>query len=313
MELRNTGGRAGLTAAVVLNFGTAPESLRAIRSLRASLRRVDPIILVDNAASTESRQALRVAGAEVTYRPAETNLGFPGGVNVGIREALARGAVRVLLLNSDATVEPDTLEHLEAALDADESLGIVGPVILDRSSPSRVSSRGIRYNAANGRMGEIGYGDPAARIPESGVEIADAVSGCAMLIDRRVFDAVGLFDEAYFFSFEDIDFCLRGRRSGFRTGVVLAARALHDGSRTIGQQSPRRLYYAARNHLRLAERVSEAGSPVRAWSRRLAIVGFNAAHAMRASPRALPARLRATASGIRDYGRGRFGAAGSGL
>ena len=56
----------------------------------------------------------------------------------------------------------------------------------------------------------------------------------SMLVSREVFDAIGLFDEDYFFSFEDLDFCLRARRAGFATVLAGLAATHHEGGRSIG-------------------------------------------------------------------------------
>jgi len=73
--------------------------------------------------------------------------------------------------------------------------------------------------------------------------LVDGVSGCAMLIRGSVFESIGLFDEDYFYSFEDLDFCLKARRAGFATVVAGAATAYHEGGHSIGANSPRRLYF----------------------------------------------------------------------
>jgi hypothetical protein len=84
------------------------------------------------------------------------------------------------------------------------------------------------------------------------------------------------------------------------------AQARHEGSRSIGADSPRRLYFAARNHLRLAARAAPSGR-AESIARGLAIVGFNAAHAIRARGGSLAARLGAVARGTRDHLAGRYG------
>ena len=121
----------------------------------------------------------------------------------------------------------------------------------------------------------------------AGSRVVDGVAGCAMLIAREVFERIGLFDEEYFFSFEDLDFCLRARRAGFASVCVLDAVAYHHGSRSIGPRSPQRLYFAARNHLLLAKRAAPQVAVVAA-ARASWIVALNLAFALRgeASPRA---------------------------
>ncbi len=268
----------------------------------------DEIIVVENDACGESAMWATEFVQTITLCPGR-NLGFPGGVNAGIREALSRGASRVLLVNSDVTLEPGCIASMLDALERHPQAGVAGPLVLERHAPDRVQSMGISYDCRSGRMRLRGSGRAADAVPRGSVETVDAVAGCVMLIDCRVFDAIGLFDEAYFFGFEDLDFCLRARRAGYTTVAVPAARALHEGSRTIGAASSLRLYYAARNHLRLGRRHASSGGRIAARSREAAIVGLNAAHALRAPVGRIPERLAAVGRGVADYALGRFGQA----
>jgi GT2 family glycosyltransferase len=134
--------------------------------------------------------------------------------------------------------------------------------------------------------------------------VVEAISGCMMLIAREVFERTGEFDPDFFFSFEDVDFCLRARANGFGTIVVPAATVLHEGGRSMGSGTARRLYFGARNQLRLARRHGGADG---ATARSLYVVALNVAHAFRATGATLPARLAAVARGTRDYSAGRFG------
>src|SRR6185295_12171966 len=106
--------------------------------------------------------------------------------------------------------------------------GIVGPVVLARSEPDRIASIGISYAPSTGRMRHRDAGKPMGdrQLPARGP--VDGVSGCLMLITRDVFEAIGLFDEDYFFSFEDLDFCLRARRAGFTTVLATSAVTYHE-------------------------------------------------------------------------------------
>jgi GT2 family glycosyltransferase len=123
-----------------------------------------------------------------------------------------------------------------------------------------------------------------------------------MLVSRAVLEAVGTFDEEYFFGFEEVEFCLRARARGFLT-VVTSDLAYHEGGHSLRSQTLP-LYYASRNHLRMAARLHG-----RSLSRTLRIIALNAAFATRASPRHIPSRLSAVTRGTLDHFRGRYGAA----
>jgi GT2 family glycosyltransferase/glycosyltransferase involved in cell wall biosynthesis len=294
-------------AAVVLNYRAADDTFLAVASLRASRRAIDDIIVVDNDSRETARAALADVAGHIRYLRCPRNLGYSGGMNVGIREALRRGAHRVLLVNSDVVVPPDCVERLEQSIAATPGAGIAGPLVVARSDPDFVASNGMSYRPSIGRMRHDGFGGRAdtMRLPATG--IVDGVSGCLMLVTREVFDAIGLLDEDYFFSFEDLDFCLRARRAGFSTVLAGTATVHHEGGRSIGARSPRRLYFAARGHLLLARRAGPEAGPLGLLWRTGAIVALNLAHAVRSSGAPLPVRLAAVARGVRDYFAGRFG------
>lgn len=294
-------------AAVVLNFATPDDTLLAVKSLTASRRPFDDIIVVDNDSSDRLRDSLRDVRRPIGYIRRGGNAGFSGGMNVGIKEALARGADRVLLVNSDAIVPPDCVELLERCLESMPSAAIAGPMVLRRSQPDRVESSGISYHRASGRIRNREFGRRVALEDRTPDRVVDAVSGCVMLVKRDVFDAIGFLHEDYFFGFEDLDFCLKARAAGFATALAGSAVVYHEGGRSIGAASPRRLYFAARNHLLLARRTSQPGGALRDTGRTMSIVALNLAHAVISSGGSSPARLGAVLRGTRDYLVGRFG------
>jgi GT2 family glycosyltransferase len=128
-----------------------------------------------------------------------------------------------------------------------------------------------------------------------------------MLIRREVFEAVGLLGEDYFFSFEDLDFCLRARGAGYATVIEPATAAYHQGSHSIGAGSSDRLYYATRNHLLMAQRLSGFDSRISSVLRAAHIVVLNLAHAALSPGASLAARLRGVTDGVRDFRSGRYG------
>lgn len=307
VQQRRVGGRlsppAPKLAAVVLNYRTADQTWLAVRSLQTSFLPPHRIIVVDNASNDGSVARLRESLERVDIVEAQENLGFSAGCNLGIRDALAWGADRVLLVNSDAILAPDAIEVLLAGMAADDSIGVAAPLLLSREEPGRVASAGISYSRRTGRMRQRGAGQDASALQGETAEIA-ALSGCVMMVRKETFEQAGFFDEAFFFSFEDIDFCLRAAGAGFRSVCVEAALAYHEGGRTIGRRSARRVYFATRNHLRLHSRVAPPG-----WraSGAAAIVALNTAYVVRAADAPLVRGLAAVVRGTWDHVRGRYG------
>jgi GT2 family glycosyltransferase len=272
--------------------------------LRNSLTPTE-VLIVDNRSGDGSVSMLRDAFPDVRVIESDDNLGFSGGCNLGIRAALDAGARFVLLMNSDAILAPDALERLLMAMAEQPSLGIVAPVLLSREEPDHVASAGIFFSERTGRMRHRAAGRRFVAVGAAPAQVVDAVSGCVMLVRREVFEKVGLLDEAYFFSFEDIDFCLRARDAGFETACVHDARAYHEGGRTIGRRSSRRVYFGTRNHLRLASRVGRRSSrPLRLGL----VAGFNAAYVLVSPESPLFDGLAAFLRGMWDHANGRYGA-----
>ena len=281
-------------AAVVLNYRTAAETASAVAWLAMADPPLASIIVVDNGDGVELRAALG-DGAPITVIATGGNLGFASGCNAGIRAALDAGADAVFLVNSDVAVPPSTVRHLLDALGG----GIAGPIVRDRAHPAVIQSAGIDLDAMSGRMtNRTTLPGPATRAP-------NAVSGCAMLVDRRVYEAVGLLQEGYFFGFEDIAFCQTAAGAGFGVRVCPLASVFHAGGATMGA-SPDRLYYGARNHLRLAGALP-AKSRAHRSARAAAIVAYSLAHAATATGGSLASRLWAVGHGVVDFGRGRDG------
>jgi GT2 family glycosyltransferase len=288
---------------VVLNYRTADQTWLAVRSLQSSFSPPRHIFVVDNGSCDGSAETLRASLDGVDIVETGRNLGFSGGCNAGITAALAAGADQVLLVNSDVVLAPDAIDYLLDALAADSKLGIAAPLLLSREEPGWIASAGISYSRRTGRMRQRASGRPVAALAIMPRAI-DSVSGCVMLIRRSVFELTGLLDEEYFFSFEDIDFCLRAAEKGFRSACVEAAIAYHEGANTIGRQSPRRVYFATRNHLRLQSRL---GAPGRRAIGTATVIGLNAAHVIISPEVRLPAGLAAVARGAWHHFRRKYG------
>ncbi len=293
-------------AAVVLNYRTPEDTRRAVDCLLRSARYIDDIIVINNDHGSRFERSLGWPNRVRLFEAGE-NLGYSGGMNIGIRAALSAGAERVLVMNSDVTVPSDCIGEMEQCLLEKQSAGIVGPVVLTSADDAIIESLGVSYCRYSGRVQLRGFHTSTSALRSKNAAV-DAVSGCCMLISRDVFAAIGYFDEDYFFSFEDLDFCLRAGRAGFLVVLAASARVRHVGALSIGAKSPRRLYFAARNHLLTARRAGAAASRWSSAARTTFIVVLNVAHACRSNSGSLTTRLSAVARGTADYFAGRFGA-----
>jgi GT2 family glycosyltransferase len=281
-------------AAVVLSWNGREDTLACLRSLEGE--NVD-VIVVDNASEDGSPEA--VSGVELICN--ERNLGYAGGMNVGVRAALERGADAVLLLNNDVEVEPGAVAALASAA---EGAGAVCPLITFADDPEKVWYAGASFDPRRGYNGRHrGFGEDASRYTE--VTQTDRACGAAMLLPRDAIESVGELDERLFAYHEDTDWSLRARAGGLPALVEPTARVRHKVSAaTGGEGSPTALYYSVRNTLVVCERHAPLG-----WlgtrRRRLVVVLAYAAQALLGRGRR--ARLRGVRDGWRAFRARRFG------
>jgi len=178
------------------------------------------VVIVDNNSTDESFEIAKSNFSKANFIRNEENLGFASGNNIGIRFALERMAEYVLILNNDTEVEPDFLEKLIEVGEKEEKAGILGPVIFNGGNKQVWFSKGI-----------ISWmtmkSEHSQKIETKDYYESDYITGCAMLVKANVFKEIGLFDEDFFLYWEDADFSLRARRTGFKNLVVTASWVYH--------------------------------------------------------------------------------------
>jgi GT2 family glycosyltransferase len=236
------------TAVIVLNWNNKADTIDCLRSLEGVRYPGFEAVVVDNGSTDGSAVAIREAFPGVRIIETGKNLGFAGGNNAGIRDALALGFDYVLLLNNDTIVSPAFLEELVCAGESDPAIGIVGPRIYYYSEPERIWYAGGTVNYWTGRLEHVGFKDLDGEKYGMAGETA-MVTGCAMLIKRSVLEKIGLLYEPMFLYFEDSDFCARAARAGFRLAYAPSAKIWHKVSSTTSKLKGVQAYYNIRNWL----------------------------------------------------------------
>ncbi len=168
------------------------------------------------------------------------NLGFGGGANMGMRQAIERDAEWVVVLNQDIEMMKEEVKKLCERLRRLPP-GIAGSlagsldkkrwttILLERSLDSH-RSLGMTRNVY--------------------------ISGSCMAIHKAVFEKIGYFYEPYFMYYEDADFCVRAKKAGFSLIHVPIAGISHNETTSLGRGSFLHQYYLARNHLLFVERIA---------------------------------------------------------
>jgi GT2 family glycosyltransferase len=232
---------------VLLNLNGYGDSRDCLQSLEQLDYENFEVIMVDNGSSDDSATRLAEEFPDVKLLRSQQNLGFTGGNNLGIKEALRHDAAYVLLLNNDTVVDPEFLSLLVEVGETDSTIGIVGPKIYYASDPKRIWYAGgrIKYGACHHvGIDALDDGDKYCQAEDTGF-----ISGCALLVKSIVLRDVGLLDNKLFVYHEDTDFCMRARKGGYRCVFVPAALIWHKISRTCGHESAFTLYLSTRNQL----------------------------------------------------------------
>lgn len=271
---------------VTLNWNRADETIHCLASLQALDYPALRTIVCDNASEPASVARIRRWAADSRlpmqeYRarhacenPVGTgngwldlvhtggNLGYAGGINAGIRHALARYDFDYLwVLNNDTEVAPDALNHLIELMQADPAIGICGSTLLVFGQRDRVQAwGGASYGRWRARSRALGAFSSLAGVPDDGRAVeADMayVIGAAMLVSRTYIDDIGLMDEAYFLYSEEHDWAERGK-GRFRLGYAPRSLVYHRHGATIGTSpdggSTLSLFYLYRSKLKFAAR-----------------------------------------------------------
>jgi GT2 family glycosyltransferase len=235
--------------------------------------------------------------------PLSDNRGYAGGNNVGLAWALDEGADWVLVLNEDTILAEDCLARLVAAGESDPRIGIVGPMVYHFDEPEVIQSAG-------GRLGNswsallIGTNETDTgqfREPRS----VEWISGCAMLIRRRLLEQVGAFDERFFIYWEEIDLCLRARQAGWRLLHVPQAKLWHKGVTRYYSPKPAVTYYTTRNLFLLLQKNH---APLEVWLRVTArTLRTLSSWSLRPRWRAMRPHRDAMLLGLLDFARRRWG------
>lgn len=226
-----TAGSPPATWAVVVSWNVA-ELLRGCLAALAATESRPGIVVVDNASTDGTCEAVRREFPAAVLLANATNAGFAAATNQGVREALARGAERILLVNPDATLAPKSLAALERILDASPEVGIAAPAIVNPDGTPQAFAFGddpsLGYLLRRGARRVLGR-PPLHDWGSATVTEPDWVTGACLLARADVFRRGVWFDEGFFLYFEDNDWCLRARRAGWRIRREPTVAAVHAG------------------------------------------------------------------------------------
>lgn len=290
---------------VVLSYGAGAEEKGLLASLLGAGVRPTSIVLVHNPSAPGQPPPPVPAGCELVQ--ADHNLGYAGGMNLGIERQLQRGAELILLVTHDARLRPDALPALVEAARLGPDYGVLGPALVLAGTEEPFSFGG--RTRSNGSLTHV-HERPAESL--GGVSACDWIDGGTMLIRAAVLDRIGGFDERFWSYGEEADLCLRVTRAGYGVGVVLGALAEQEpgGTKRLGAWS----YLLNRNGIAYAGRAAGLWGILFTSSRATATAGVcllragaRAARIREGDPAIPWAEAAGTFRGVLDFYRRRWG------
>jgi GT2 family glycosyltransferase len=236
------------TSIITVNFNQPAVTLDFLRSvkLHTNLTEVE-VILVDNG-STEDHSAIFINEYPgLIYISSSENLGFAGGNNLGI--AKAEGEY-LLFLNNDTEITGNLVTELTRALDENQEIGLISPLLLYFDAPDVIQYAGatkMNYitcrNRTIGAM-EIDHG----QYNEQDVETAFC-HGAAMMCRKADLETAGLMDNNFFLYYEELDWCEKFKKAGKKIWFTGRTKIYHKESMSVGKESSIKTYFMTRNRM----------------------------------------------------------------
>jgi len=249
---------------IMLNWNGLKDTIECLDSLKRVTYPNYEIILIDNGSRGNDAQELSDKfDGYISLIENDKNYGYPVGMNIGIRHALnTSNPDYLLLLNNDTVVDPEFLTEMVSVTEIKATSGLAGAKIYDYYYPDQLTCAWVRINLWIGQWFNIPIGVRMAKVAGwqidrgqyDAIKEIDGVSGCCLLIKRQTLEDIGMLDEKYVFSWEDIDYYIRASRAGYKVVYVPRARIWHKGAQSSKKVAGFSMYYVTRNAFRFMKK-----------------------------------------------------------
>jgi GT2 family glycosyltransferase len=227
---------------VVLDFNGIADTIACLETLAPQVHPGLAVLVVDNGSDEPVAPVVAEQFPGIATLRLDTNRGWAGGNNAGIRWAQQRGADVICLLNNDTLIPAGGMDALA------DTAWRLGPCLLHPAIDYADPAEGIQLDPS-------AAADARPLPGESAVYALDGAYGACLMIPAAVFDRIGLLDERFFLQLEETDFNRRAERAGIPSRCLSAVRIVHKESRSFGgRRTPLKLYYTSRNRLLLTEK-----------------------------------------------------------
>lgn len=245
---------------IVIVHHNTPDLLASCLDSIAS-REPREILVIDNASEPGLPPAFERRWPDVRLIRNAENIGYSRAVNQGVR--LAAGDY-VLILNPDIEVKGDAIGEMMRFLDHRPEAGIVGCRLLNPDGTLQYSCRAFYdWKTLLYRRTPLGKIFPNSAVvrrhlmadwDHASVREVDWLLGACLLVRREAIDRVGLMDERFFMYFEDVDWCYRMAKGGYKVFYIPSAEMMHHHRRQSARPLDRRFVVHLLSMLRYADK-----------------------------------------------------------
>jgi GT2 family glycosyltransferase len=238
---------------VIVHFGsivdthTCLQSLKNLSTGKYSLQ----VFLIDNDPKQRMPKKLFPKSLAITYIVSQTNGGFASGVNKGMTAALAAHCDYIFFLNNDTIVESTLFKKLLPYFSYDKRIGLLSPMLVYANESQKIWCTDGKvhlpflyttYPHMNEKFSDV-------HLPKI---IYSDFGAAALLVKAEVCKKIGKFDEKYFLFGEDVEWCLRAKKTGYSLAYIPDCVVRHQISATSGEKgtnilTPLGAYLYARN------------------------------------------------------------------
>lgn len=252
-----------LVGIVVVNHNLKKD----LRETLQSIAKIDypnfKVVVCDNASTDGSVEMVKEEFPAVRVIANQTERGYAGATNQGLRLMVSLGAKYVFSTSNDVIVSANIITELVSYAEANPKAGIMGSKIYFHNLFDVLWHAG--GNMVFGHSYHYGYMRSDSTGAHNRVRECKFVTGCGYFLRSSMLEAIGFLDENLVFYSEDADLCFRARAYGYGVVFVPSARMWHKVGTTLAKNRPVQLHYSTRNALQMISRHKLGLYPLSLW------------------------------------------------
>jgi len=247
---RNSNENERKTLIIILHYQSYEDTHACLSSLQDIPGDRFDVMLINNGMEKNIETHVRTNFPAVKCITLEQNMGFAVANNIGLHASLQNGYQFSLLLNNDVVVDRHFLEILRNVMEADENVALAGPAIYYFDKRDSLWAIGGWINLWKAQIGGIINVDVNNCSPCFDV---DYLPGTCILVRNRALDKIGMLPEEYFLAYEEAEFAIKAKKSGYRILACRDSKIYHKVGMS-GQSPPKYKYNHMRNRFLFMKR-----------------------------------------------------------